>query len=97
MTIEDAFDLVSPLARSLDRRLDRLGAAIRRQHAIEARQLREPLEQKREPIVEIGTRRDTEFLRLLDQRADDLRMRVAEAHCRIRAHQIEIAASVDVE
>ena len=44
----------------------------------------------------IRARRDAELLRLGDQRADDPRVRVAEAHRRVRAHQVEVAAAVDV-
>ena len=95
--IGDAFDLVAPLARGLDRGLDGLGTAVRRQHAIQTGQLRESLEQQRQLVVEVSARCHAKLLRLLDQRADDLRMRVTEAHRRIRAHQIEIPATIDVE
>ena len=51
---------------------------------------------ERQLVVVIGARRDAELLRLRDQRADDPRMRVAEADRGIRAHQVEVAAAVDV-
>ena len=89
-------DLVAPLARRLDRRLDGLGAAAGGQHAVETRQLREALEQERQFVVVIRTRRDAKLLRLGDQRADDPRVAMAKAHRRVRAHQVEEAAAVDV-
>ena len=42
----NALDLVAPLARGLERGLDRLGAAVRGQRAVEPGQLREPLEER---------------------------------------------------
>ncbi len=92
----DALDPVAPLARRLDRRLDRFGPAVRRQRAVEARQLRKALEQERKLIVVIGARRHAELLRLRDQRRHDARVRVPEADRRIRAHQVQVAVAVDV-
>ncbi len=49
---------------------------------------------RRQELVVEDARRHGEPLRLLDQRAHDARMRVAVAHRRIRAHHVEIAATV---
>ena len=94
--VGNALDLVAPFARRLDRGLDRFRAAAGRQHAIEAGDARQSLHQLRQPVVVVGARRHRELLRLLDQRADDARMRVTEAHRRVRAHQVEQPATFDV-
>ena len=62
----------------------------------EPRDARQALHQLRQPVVVVRARRDRELLRLLDQRADDARMRMAEADRRVRAHQVEQPAALDV-
>ena len=90
----NALDLVAPFARGLERGLDGFGAAVRGKRAIEAGDFGEPLQQRRQKLVVEDAGRDGEPLRLLDERAHDARMRVAVAHRRIRAHHVEIAATV---
>ena len=48
LAVRDALDLVAPLARRLDRGLDRLGAGVHRQRHVEAGEFVQFLAQKRQ-------------------------------------------------
>jgi hypothetical protein len=84
--LRDAFSAVSTGFES----------GVHRQRAIESGQPRQPLEQLRQAVGVERPRRDGECMRLLDERGDDSRVRVAEADRRIRAHQVEIAFAIDI-
>jgi len=93
----DAFDPVAPASRRLDRGLDRLGAGVHRQCALEARNAAQLLEEGAEPIVVERPRRDAHARKLRLRRRHQPRMAMPVSDRRISAHEVEIAVSVGVE
>ncbi len=91
-----ALHAVRPLARELDRRLDRFGAGVHRQRHLEAREPAKLREERSHAVVVHGARGERELARLLDERADDSRMAVSLIQRRVRADAIEILPAFDV-
>ena len=89
--VRHALHFVRPLARRLERGLDRLEAGIHRQRPVHAGEPAQPREKCGQPVVVISARGHREPARLGGQRAHDARMRVAEAHRGVRRHAIEVA------
>ena len=92
----DALAHVAPAPRGLDGGFDRFGAGVHRQHDVETGEARELLAEERQLVVVERARRQRDLVRLLDERREDGRVRVALVERRIRAQAIEIAPSLDV-
>src|SRR5690606_3637443 len=72
-----ALHAIAPLARELDRRLDRLGAGVHRQRHVHLRRVAELLEELAHPVVVHGPRRQREPAGLREQRLEDARVAMA--------------------
>jgi hypothetical protein len=92
----DALDHVAPLAGGLDGGLDRLRAGVHGQHQVQPAQGRDLLGEGAELIVVEGPRGEGQALRLLDERAHDLRVGVPEVEGRVAAEKLEVPLAVDV-
>jgi hypothetical protein len=92
----DALALVAPLARELDRRLDRLGARVHRQNAIAAAELGQLGAEGPELVVVEGAARQRQPLELLRGSADEPRMAMTEVHRRVGRERVVVAAVLDV-
>ena len=71
----DALDPVAPAPRRLDRRLDRLRAGVHRQRPVEAGEVDEALQERRQHVRVIGAARHREPGGLLGHRLEDAGMR----------------------
>ena len=71
---------VRPLARHLERGLDRLRARVHRQHPLVPKRCRHLPREPREHRVVERARGQRELLRLRDERGDDLGVAVALVH-----------------
>ncbi len=91
--VRHALHLVRPLARRLQRGLDRLEAGVHRQRPVHAGEPAQPREERGQPVVVVGPRGDRQPARLGGQRAQDARMRVAEAHRGVGRHAVEVASA----
>ena len=92
-----ALDLVGPLARRLDRRLDGLGAGVHRQRLGHAGRFADGAQERTEAVGVEGAARHREALGLLGENAHEGRMAVAEADRGVRRHHVEVAAAGGVE
>jgi hypothetical protein len=77
LVLRDALDLVTPLARNLDCRLDRFRACVHGQDHVEAEQLGGIFGEAREDIVVESSTAQGQPRRLLSQRLDELGVAVA--------------------
>src|SRR5262249_319550 len=89
-----AFDLLGPFARRLERSLDRRGASIRRQCRVHGGKCAGTRQKRPEPIGEIGARHSVQPPRLPRHRFDQTRMAMSETDGRVGAHHVEIAATL---
>ena len=95
----DAPDAIAPATRSLDRGFNRFTASARRQDARGRAQIGH-FDQAGQEWSQFGgvirARGNGHALRLVDQRVDQSRMRMAMADRRISRHEVEIALAVRV-
>ena len=96
LTVRYALDLVAPLARDLDRRLDGLGAGVHGQHLRVAGQVMDRLVERTELVREKGTRRQRHTLGLFFEGLAQARMGVALVDCRVSRQEIEVLVAVGV-
>ena len=92
----DPLDLVTPLARRLDRGLDGLGARVHRQHPLRRADLGEALAELAEAVVAEGAAGEGQAIELLVCRRDQPRVAVAEVERRVGRQGVEVAAPLDV-
>ncbi|CRE19531.1 Uncharacterised protein [Bordetella pertussis] len=83
--------LVAPFAHRLERRLDRLGAAVHGQHLVRAGQARQVFVQGRQLVMAEGPRGQRQPLRLLDHRGQDARMAMPLVDRRVGGQAIQVA------
>ncbi len=97
----DSLHPITPAPNRLDGRLDRLGSTAGRQRpgvtGIQVAQSGQMLEERAQRCAVIGPRCHRDLRGLIRQRLDQARMRVAMADRRIGAHQVKIAATVQIE
>ena len=96
LAVGHALDLVAPLARRLDRRLDSLGAGVHRQHELLAGEGGQVAAEGAELVAVEGAARQGEPFELLPCRADEGRVQVPEVEGRVAGERVEIAPSGDV-
>ncbi len=92
----DALDAVAPGARDLDRRLDRLGPGVHREHELGAGQFGERRRERAEPVVHEGTARQGHPVELGPGGVEQPRVAVAEVHRGVRGEPVQVALAVDV-
>ena len=88
--------MVAPLARGLDRGLDRLGAGVHRQHHVLAGELGQPLREGAELVVVERPAGQGEAVQLRLGGLDEPRVPVPEVERRVRRQQVEVALALDV-
>jgi hypothetical protein len=96
LVLWNAFDLVSPLARDLDRRLDRLRARVHGQDHVEAEQLGGILGEAREDIVVEGSTAERQPRRLFSQGLDELGVAVALVDGAVGGEEVEVVLALGV-
>ena len=92
----DALDVGAPLAGHLDAALDRLGAAVHRQHHVLAAQLGERCAERSEPVGVEGAADQRDGVELRVRGRGDPRVAVAEVHRRVGGQAVQVAAALDV-
>ncbi len=96
LVLRDALDLVAPLARNLDGRLDRFRARVHRQDHLEPEQFRHELCESGEHIVVEGAAAERQPRGLLGQDLDQLGMAVALVDCAVRRQEVEIRLALRI-
>ena len=96
LVLRNALDLVSPLARNLDCRLDGLGARVHGQDHVEAKQLGRILGEAGEDIVVEGPAAERQTRSLLRQRLDELGVAVALVDGAVCREEVEIVLALGV-
>jgi len=91
-----ALDGLPPLPGQLDGSLDRLGAAVHRQEALEAGERADLLAELAELVVAEGARAEGQPLRLLGQALHQTGVAVPLIHRRVGGEKIEVAIALDV-
>ena len=91
-----ALAAVAPATRGLDRGLHGLGAGIHGKRRVQSGSKAEFRQERAEPIVVISARRYREPASLRGQCRKNAGVRVAVACGRIRAHHIDVAATVGI-
>ena len=94
--LRDALDLVPPLARHLDGRLDRLGAGVHRQHEVGAAQVGEFVAERPELVVQERPAGERDPVELVAGGRDQGRVPVAEVECGVPGQAVQVPPAVDV-
>ena len=92
----DALHLISPLARCLDRGLNRLRTRVHRKHHIEAGQIVKLFTKQRKLLVAKCAGSERDFLSLLFQSLQDLGVTMPLVDRGIRGQAIKITPPLDV-
>jgi hypothetical protein len=92
----NSLDRLPPFARQLDRGLDRLGATVHRQEAIETGESADLLAQPAELVVAEGARTQGQALRLFGERLDQAGMAMSLIDRRVGGEEVQIAVPFDV-
>ena len=88
--------LVAPLARDLDRGLDRLGTGVHREHELLAAEPAELLAEVPELVVVERAARERQPRELVDHGTDQSRMAMTEVQRGIGGQRVEVAPAVDI-
>ena len=92
----DPLDLVPPLPRNLDRRLDRLRAGVHRQHHVKAKHARDKVGKARKDIVVEGAAAQRQAGRLVGEHPDELRVAVALVDGAVGGQEVEVALALGI-
>ncbi len=96
LVLRDTFNLIPPLPRNLNRRLDRLSAGIHRQDHIKAEELGDELGEAGEDVVVEGARRQRQPAGLFGQGLDQLRVAVALVDGAVGRQEVEVVLALAV-
>ena len=94
LALGNALHTIAPLACGFEPGLDRFESRVDRERAVESGEARQFFEKRGQLVGVDRARGDREPLRLRDQRLHDARIRVTEAHRRIRREHVEVTPSV---
>ncbi|KAI3475961.1 hypothetical protein L1887_62519 [Cichorium endivia] len=96
LALGDALLHVAPLARELERRLDRLGARVHGKHHLVSKRLGDLFGKGRKGRVVEGARAERELLRLRHERAHNVRVAVALVDRTVGGEEVEVLTSLGV-
>ncbi len=94
--ILDLLHVVGPLADGLESRFYGLGAAVHEQGLVEARQLAELFQERRELIVAEGAASEGQLLHLVDHGLADARVVVALVHGGVGGQEIHVLLALHI-